>query len=273
MSSITMDVSTPPISIPTRIIAVVGMLFRALVSENFLLWSFRQGKWNENADLEGPYYIPGAPERNIEPGKAQMVAVQDLKENIPFLVTGQVLSSTGAPIPNVSLDCWQADSFGHYALTKYRLRGTVLTDAEGYFECLTVAPGKYGPATGLRAGHIHAIVRAKTEQFTTQMYLCQGNNPDEMGTDMLNWVRTPRRNNMIETFCIPSDEAAFASAALPASSGSKHFMDLPSVDESGSVEKMKKSIDWWNRRLQDEGVRVQVVGHKVFRMGGHGKAE
>lgn len=169
-----MDVAWPAISKFQRILALLWALYTAAVTEGFFLWRFRQGKRNEMADMEGPYYISGAPNRNIENGKAVLAAQQDLKgisvlslflpthnptESIPFLFAGQVVSTSGQPIPNALLDLWQADSFGTYYFDKYRLRGTIRTDAEGRFECLTVPPGSYGLRllSLVRAGHIHII--------------------------------------------------------------------------------------------------------------------
>lgn len=50
-----------------------------LISENPVLWSYFRGRRNPQADLEGPYYLSGAPTRELVPGKASMASLNDLK--------------------------------------------------------------------------------------------------------------------------------------------------------------------------------------------------
>lgn len=106
-------------------------------------------------------------------------------EYTPLLITGQVLSTAGAPLPNVLLDWWQADTNGTYYHSRYRLRGTLRTDADGRFECLTVSPHEYGMGGLVRTAHLHVIFAAPGgERVTTQLYICNANNPKEMNNDL-----------------------------------------------------------------------------------------
>ena len=57
----------------------------------------------------------------------------------------------------------------------------------GDVEVLTVTPGTYGPEENVRAGHFHAIISDPTRTWrslTTQMYVCRGNDVEEMKPDL-----------------------------------------------------------------------------------------
>ena len=94
----------------------------------------------------------------------------------------------GEPLPNVQLDWWQADSQGQYYYRSYGLRGKVTTDNNGNAEVLTIAPGRYGRGDILRAAHIHLMFSIRDsihDRLTTQLYICQGNDPSYIkGKDM-----------------------------------------------------------------------------------------
>lgn len=95
---------------------------------------------------EGPFYKSGAPERAdlVEPGmKGQ-----------PIEVSGLVLTRACQPIAKARVDVWQADAKGEYDNRGYRLRGFVLTDAQGRYRFRTVVPASYEG----RTGHIHVKV-------------------------------------------------------------------------------------------------------------------
>lgn len=102
----------------------------------------------------------------------------------------RVLDNEGLPLPGATLDWWQADTEGSYYFKDYTLRGIVKTDSNGYAEVLSVAPGFYGPPGSKRAGHFHVRIRAppgaggKWEELTTQMYVCGGNDENDMKSDL-----------------------------------------------------------------------------------------
>lgn len=107
-------------------------------------------------------------------------------------MTVRVLAPDGSPVPGAVLDWWQADSEGIYYATSYTLRGRIETDEQGYAEVLTVAPGAYGPAANLRAGHCHVWLHAppassgkqSCDDLTTQLYVCDANDSKKMETDL-----------------------------------------------------------------------------------------
>ena len=89
-----------PIGLPLRVFSLIRSLFVLFVSENIFLWSrLLQGRRNPQADVEGPkrlctilplyftqyciflgpYYVVGAPDRQLEEGKAILATVDELK--------------------------------------------------------------------------------------------------------------------------------------------------------------------------------------------------
>lgn len=113
-----------------------------------------------SADQEGPYYSTAAPERaNLrEPGMAGR----------PILLSGLLFDADCRPIAGARVDLWHADAEGEYDNEGYRLRGQVVTGADGSYQVETITPTAY---TG-RPPHIHLKVfdAAGTERLTTQLY-------------------------------------------------------------------------------------------------------
>lgn len=125
------------------------------------------------SDMEGPFYISNTP------------IVTNLNR---FGKTGEVMQITGRvmnaanpdqPVVGASVEIWQTDGTGrYYPETKgdyadfnnqdIDLRGTVITDANGYFAVLSVFPKEYWP----RPPHIHYWIRAQGFRgLVTQHYL------------------------------------------------------------------------------------------------------
>lgn len=119
-------------------------------------------------DALGPFYEPGAPMR------MQLAAPAELGERLAIegvVVTGVDCTT---PLANVLLDIWQADKDGNYhaAGVEFRLRGQVLTGADGRFRFETIRPGSYLiAADSWRPAHIHFLVtKPGYRPVTTQLY-------------------------------------------------------------------------------------------------------
>lgn len=127
----------------------------------------------ENTVL-GPFYIPGA---KVRKNGDSVIETEDAGERLR--VSGHVRSQDGKPIQGATLEIWETASNGFYPVQDenqdpMNLRGTFISDENGYYEFLTVRPVPYpvpvdGPvgdfmrATGrhpMRAAHIHFVVRA-----------------------------------------------------------------------------------------------------------------
>ncbi len=136
-----------------------------------------------SSDILGPFYRAGAPARAklTDPGEVGEVLV----------VSGTVYGpDCRTPLPGALLDVWQADHAGHYDIkepanltdrTQFRLRGRLLTDAQGHYEIETITPGRYPVPPGLpgleqyagrtRPAHVHFIVMHPLYgPLTTQLY-------------------------------------------------------------------------------------------------------
>jgi protocatechuate 3,4-dioxygenase beta subunit len=115
------------------------------------------------AEIEGPFYTPGTPERRVltAPGSRQT----------RFRLVGRVLTPDCRPLPGAVLDFWQADASGEYDNSGFRLRGHQYTDESGAFQLETVMPGAYRTVGLTRTPHIHVKAQGPgTRLLTTQLY-------------------------------------------------------------------------------------------------------
>lgn len=118
------------------------------------------------SDVEGPFHVEDAPERTVlagpnEPGERLM---------IEGTVYGPDCSDG---LAGVLLDVWHADADGNYhdAADDYRLRGQMMTDADGRYSFETIIPGRYPLGGSTRPAHIHFMVsKPGFTPLTTQLY-------------------------------------------------------------------------------------------------------
>ncbi len=111
------------------------------------------------AQLEGPFFTPNSPERNI------LIGTKD--KALRIQITGEVLDQFCRPVPGAMLDFWQADEKGDYDNRSDRLRGHQFAGSKGQFSLLSLMPGEY---TG-RTPHLHVKVQQRNGPvLTTQLY-------------------------------------------------------------------------------------------------------
>ncbi len=136
--------------------------------------------------IEGPFYVPGAPEAAVE----RTLTMREDEQGTPLLFQGQVTSVDGTPLAGAKVDIWHADSDGYYSqfapgMPEWNLRGVVVADDEGRFRIHTMRPAPYQiPTDGScgaliraagwhswRPAHLHLKVSAEGHQaITTQLY-------------------------------------------------------------------------------------------------------
>ncbi len=118
------------------------------------------------SDVEGPFHEPGAPERTVladadEPGER-------------LVIEGTVYGpDCSTPVEGALLDVWHADTDGNYhdAGADYRLRGQMMSDADGSYRFETIRPGHYPLGNSMRPAHIHfTITKPGYAPLTTQLY-------------------------------------------------------------------------------------------------------
>lgn len=137
------------------------------------------------SSLEGPMYVPNAPERNM----GDRLGID--QDGEPLIVSGYVLDLDGKPIADAIIDVWQSNSQGLYDLQdpsqpKDNFRGRFKTKADGIYTFETVVPIEYHiPASGpcgevlellgrhtRRAAHIHFKLSAPGyTPLTTQIFI------------------------------------------------------------------------------------------------------
>jgi catechol 1,2-dioxygenase len=116
------------------------------------------------ANIEGPYYRPGAPFRS---------RIADGLKGAPLRIAGRVLSPEGVPLAGAVVDVWQADREGAYDLTSdaFALRGRLRCDSQGRYAFDTIRPGQYDLGEAKRPAHIHYKIAADGHRpLTTQLY-------------------------------------------------------------------------------------------------------
>jgi protocatechuate 3,4-dioxygenase beta subunit len=150
----TEDISAPPtLATPTEPPAVTP------TAEISPVTVCTVGQPRTPADMEGPYFLAGSPEKTslIEPGMT----------GTPLMINGYVMTVDCQPIPGAKLEFWQADADGVYDLQGYRLRGHVISDENGHYQIQTIIPAPYEP----RPSHIHVMVLPPGGSgLTTQLY-------------------------------------------------------------------------------------------------------
>ncbi|KAI9057667.1 aromatic compound dioxygenase [Trametes sanguinea] len=251
------------VSLLTRLVSFTRSAFVMTVVENPLTWKLGIRGSNEMDDIEGPFYILGAPQRQIEDGKAVMASTEYLKKYGPFLFIFEVKDEKGEPVPHATLDWWQADTDGGYYFASWTLRGKVTTDANGRVEVLSVRPGDYGnKLLGERAGHVHLIVngtKGKHRAMTTQAYICPGNRSEHMMKDVYVLSIRAESNTKADDGNAPSRPINMATCySIPAANGGEKYWELPELPADDTETASR--VSWWNAKLKERGVDRQVLG-------------
>lgn len=115
------------------------------------------------ANIEGPFYKRGAPER------ADLTGGWSGGE--PLAVQGSVLNTRCLPVAGARLEVWQANHEGAYDTEGDRFRATLSLAEDGLYRFETIVPGQYPNGEQYRPAHIHVKVHAPGyRSLTTQLY-------------------------------------------------------------------------------------------------------
>lgn len=147
--------------------------------------------------IEGPYYVPDAP--NL--GSEAAMPMREDEKGTALVFRGQVRDLDGAGIPDATVEIWHADSDGYYSqfdaglgIPEWNLRATFSTDSEGNYTIHTIQPAPYqiphdGPTGEFiasygghpwRPAHLHLKVTAPGKRLiTTQLYFTGGQWVDD----------------------------------------------------------------------------------------------
>lgn len=152
-------------------------------------------------NVEGPLYRENAP---LVDTPAQLCTIEEHDE--PLVMSGQILSVDGEPIPHAIVDVWQANENGDYEnedpnQEEFNLRKRIRVDEEGNYQFTSIIPapyeiGKGGPVGEFlkrigrhawRPAHIHFKIYAEGyKPLTTMLFIP---NDPYIDNDSINAVK------------------------------------------------------------------------------------
>jgi catechol 1,2-dioxygenase len=147
-----------------------------------------EGRPGSEGTVQGPYYLPSAPEITRIP---LVLSMREAEPGVPTIFKGCVQDTKGQALPQAEVELWQAGNDGTYSgfvgdAPANNLRGRMYTDSDGAFVVRTVRPAPYeipkaGPTGAFlsmvgrpawRPAHFHFKVSARGfDTLTTQLYL------------------------------------------------------------------------------------------------------
>lgn len=108
-------------------------------------------------------------------------------------ISGRVYDLKGNPIPNATIELWQANAAGRYVHPSdvstapldpnFHGIGSIRSDSKGDWRIVTIKPGGYDSPIGHRPPHIHFDIRGKTHRNIAQLYFpeeAEANAKDEL---------------------------------------------------------------------------------------------
>ena len=150
---------------------------------------------------EGPYYPIQLP---LDRDNDLLIVNDNITPAVGEILhlSGRVLTPSGSPVRNATVEIWQADNTGAYLHPRsmgYRNRdvnfqgyGQFETGSTGEYRFRTIKPGLY---TG-RTRHIHFKVQARgTQELTTQCYF-EG-EPRNATDNVLRGIRNQRQRDSV----------------------------------------------------------------------------
>ncbi|WP_052262767.1 protocatechuate 3,4-dioxygenase [Pseudoalteromonas luteoviolacea] len=132
-------------------------------------------------EMEGPYY-PITPQKDKDADLTQVAGKIGKAKGTVIEIFGQVFDNDGNALEDVTVDLWQANSFGRYHHPHdrsdapidehFQAWAIIQTKAQGHFRFKTVFPGAYPlNASQQRTPHIHLKISKKGyHSLLTQMY-------------------------------------------------------------------------------------------------------
>lgn len=132
-------------------------------------------------ETEGPFY-PVTPQDDKDFDLTQVTGRKGVAQGKHIMVTGRVMDMRGQPIPQATVEIWQANAKGRYRHPRdpnpapldpnFQGWAIVLTDKHGEFRFKTVMPGAYPASKNwMRPPHIHfKVAKEGYANLTTQMY-------------------------------------------------------------------------------------------------------
>lgn len=169
-------------------------------------------------EMEGPYY-PITPQDDKDADLTQIKGKTGIAKGEIIEVFGKVYDNDMTPLCGVTVDLWQANSFGKYHHPhdpndkpideNFQCWAILKTDNQGRFKIKTVMPGMY-PIEGtdmIRTPHIHfKISKNGYKSLLTQMYF--PNHPGNI-EDPLILDRTEKETEMMTAKDVSSEKSVY----------------------------------------------------------------
>ncbi len=150
-------------------------------------------------------------------------------------VEGRVLDGDGIPIPDATIEIWQANVHGKYAHPEdkqdkplepgFRGWGRMATDDDGFFRFTTVKPGSVpGPNESVQAPHLVVVVlmRGLMRGLITRAYFPHDEHNE---TDAVLHLIAPERRATLMLQPSPNDPSSFAWTIRMQGDGETVFFD------------------------------------------------
>jgi len=160
---------------------------------------------------EGPYYPPKAQldaQRDKDGDLTRLEGQAGRAMGVVLYVLGQVRDADCRPVPNATVEIWQASENGRYRHPRdrdnpapldpnFQYWGHSVTDQDGRYLLKTIKPGAYQAGPGwIRPPHIHfKVTHPEFRDFITQMYF--SGDPHQGEDYILNKVPSGQRDRVI----------------------------------------------------------------------------
>ena len=153
----------------------------ALGSVATVIATSTQAKMITPSEVEGPFY-PITPQKDKDADLTKVEGKDGVAKGDIIVISGQVFDQHGNTVEDVTIDLWQANSFGKYHHPhdtsdapideNFQSWAILQSGKQGRFKFKTIMPGAYPlGASQQRTPHIHVKVsKLGYEPLLTQMY-------------------------------------------------------------------------------------------------------
>lgn len=171
------DVETTPVTTRRRtLLAVLALGGAGLMATRATALAADAARIATPPNALGPFY----PAQKPDDSDADLTIIAGHTQRAsgtPLYTSGRVLDLQGRPLPDTSIEIWQANAFGRYHHPgdsdasgpldpHFQAYGRLVTDAEGRYRIKTIKP----PAYAGRTPHLHFNVASGRTRLTTQMF-------------------------------------------------------------------------------------------------------
>jgi len=150
---------------------------------------------------EGPFYPDHLP---LDRDNDLVIVGDDTTPALGVItqLSGRILSASGSPVRNATIEIWQVDNYGSYLNSHGLLNGKRDSHFQGYGQFLTDSTGEYRfrtirpvPYPG-RTPHIHVRVKQGDRELLTTQCFIKGHEQNK-SDGILNGIWNPRQRQAV----------------------------------------------------------------------------